>query len=318
MKDASPILIVIILFVLLGLAYSPLQKSNRGESAGRSSGTSSVGTKSATTVAPKPGFGYSPNKTVAEEIRDAEKAIKKLEEDLAEKTAEERRSPYFDKIRMSRISGIRQSDPSKEYLTISTNLEKTETVKITGWYLKSEKTGYYAVIGKAALLPFPFTKVESDVVLQQKDRVYVVKGFSPIGISFRTNKCTGFFEENRKFTPRLPLQCPRPSTENLPTFSKDYDREDECIALIRRIPRCTTKGNEYIRDLPDTVTGSCKTYIRTQINYNSCVANHFDDTDFPGNEYRVYLNKFGPLWREKDERINLHDQNGLIVDSISF
>lgn len=315
MKDSSPVLIIIILFVLLGLAYSPLKNSTT------SSRTSRIENKTSnnSAISPTdPNFGYTQNKNVAEEIKEAEKAIKKLEEELKDKSSEEKRSPYYNKVKMSRISGVRSNDPSKEYISLSTNLDKTQTVNITGWYLKSEVTGYYAMIGRATILPFPFTKADSDIVLQQKDRVYLVKGFSPIGISFRTNKCTGYFEENRTFTPRLPLQCPRPSTEDLPQFSTIYDREDECINLIKRIPRCTTKGNEYIRELPDTVTNSCKTYIKTQINYNSCVAKHFDDTDFPGNEYRVYLGKFGPLWRAKNEILNLHDKNGLIVDTISF
>lgn len=54
------------------------------------------------------------------------------------------------------------------------------------------------------------------------------------------------------------------------------------------------------------------------INYNACVAKHFGDTDFPGREYRIYLGKFGPLWRPEREKINLHDRSGLIVDTITY
>ena len=219
---------------------------------------------------------------------------------------------------MSGISGLYGDDPNQEYISLYANLEKNEVVKITGWYLKSEVTGYYAVIGKASLLPFPFTKTDNDVVLGSGDRVYLTKGFSPIGISFRTNKCTGYFEENRTFVPGLSLDCPRPEGEKLPNFSNVYDRNDECLDIIESISRCTTISSQYIRDLPDTVSESCKTYITTQINYNSCVAKHFGDTNFPGNEYRVFLNKFGPLWRQRYDKINLHDKNGLIVDSVSY
>ena len=237
---------------------------------------------------------------------------------VTEKAGEINRSPYYGKVNMSRITGLKDSNPDREYLSLSTKLSTNETVKITGWYLKSETTGYYAVIGKAALLPFPFTRTESDVILGQGDRVHIIKGFSPIGISFRTNKCTGYFEENRTFTPSLSLKCPLAKDENLPTFSSVYDRNDECVRIIGRISRCTTKDSEFMRDLPDTVSSSCKTYINTQVNYNACVAKHFSDTDFPGNEYRLYLNKFGPLWRTTHDTINLHDENGLIVDTISY
>lgn len=320
MEDKSPIFIVIILVIMLGFIYIPLKNSSgRIGSASKRQPTGTVAAISENRQEEvAPGLGYSPNKISAEQIKEIEKEINNLENDLNETAGEPVKSPYYGKVKMSRISGVRTQDPSKEYLTLTTDLEKTETVNITGWYLKSAVTGYYAVIGKASLLPFPFTRVESDIILQQKDKVILTKGFSPIGISFRTNKCTGFFEENRTFIPHLPLKCPLPEDEKLPKFSDIYDRNDECLDIIERIPRCTTKGNEFIRDLPDTVPQSCKTYITTQINYNSCVANHFDDTDFPGNEYRVYLNKFGPLWRLKNEKINLHDRSGLIVDSISY
>lgn len=312
MEDKSPILILIVLFVLVGLAYGPLRNPNK------EARNNNPQTTSSTVGNTDSNLGYSSNKEVAEGIKNAEADVKRLEENVAKTIEESKRSPFYNKVRMSQISGVYTNDPNQEYIFLSTNIEKNQTVKITGWYFKSEVTGYYAVIGKSALLPFPFTKTESDIVLQQNDRVTITKGFSPIGISFRTNKCTGYFEENRDFIPSLSLQCPRPIDENLPQFSTIYDRNDECLDIIERIPRCTTKSNEFIRDLRDTVTRSCKTYLTTQINYNSCVANHFGDTDFPGDEYRIYLNKFGPLWREKREKINLHDVTGLIVDSISF
>jgi len=305
----EPIIIVIVLFIIVGFAYSPLKKANlnKGNSRGN---PSTIGTDN--------NPGYSSNKEVAKNIKEAKEEIEKLEESLQETIAESKRSPYYDKIRMSNISGLHQDNPDKEYISLSVRLDRDEKINITGWFLKSELTGYYMTIGKAALLPFPFTNTESDVILEQGDKVYLTKGFSPIGISFRTNKCTGYFEENRTFHPSLPRQCPNAEDENLPLFSSVYERNDECIELIDRIPRCTTKGNEYTRDLPDTVPLSCKEYITTQINYNTCVATHLGDTDFPGNQYRIYLNKFGPFWRTSHDTINLHDENGLIVDSIDY
>lgn len=311
MKDSKePLLILLVLFIIIGLTYSPIKKSSSNRATKTKDG-SVLSTQSEN-------LGTSSNKTVAEDIKQTEREIKKLQENLKKELDKSVRSTYYNKIRMSNISGLRGADPNKEYLTLSTSLKKNETIKITGWYLKSEVTGYFAIIGKASLLPFPFSKTESDVVLQQGDRIILTKGFSPIGISFRTNKCTGYFEENRTFTPSLSMQCPLPRDEELPKFSSIYDRNDECVNLIKRIGRCVTKDSEYIRDLPDTVTQSCKTYITTQINYNTCIAKHFDDTNFPGNEYRIFLNKFGPLWRTTHDTINLHDENGLVVDSISY
>ena len=309
MKDNKElILLMLVLFVVVGLLYSPLKKYKQSHSVGQSS--SSIQTSSNT--------NYSQSKSTEESLEDIQSGVKNLQKNLSEEVEKSKRSPYYDKIRMSSIWGLNQADPSQEYLSISTSLSKNETVKITGWYLKSEITGYYAAIGGASLLPFPFNRNDSDVVLERGDRVYLTKGFSPIGISFRTNKCTGYFEEDRTFYPSLRTECPRAEDENLPKFSNDYDVNDDCVMTIERISRCTTVDSEFIRDLPDTIPQSCKDYMADQINYNTCVALHYGDTDFPSGEYRIYLNKFGPLWLKMHDKINLYDQNGLIVDSISY
>jgi hypothetical protein len=316
MKDIKePALILLVLFILVGLAYGPSKNINLKNNNTARNPDSSIGT------AGNNDTGYSSNKIVAEEIKTTESDIKNLAQNVNNEIDKSQHSPYYGKIKMSSVYGFfnfYNSDPDREYIYLSTNLNKTETIKITGWYLKSDITSYYVVIGRAALLPFPFTKTESDVTLQSGDRVYLIKGFSPIGISFRTNKCTGYFAENRSFTPGIYSQCPLPKNEKLPTFSSDYDRNDECLNIIDRIPQCTTINSQFIRDLPDTVPQSCKDYMLNQINYNTCVTLHFSDTDFPGNEYRIYLNKFGPLWRQRSDKIVLRDQNGLIVDSISY
>lgn len=318
----EPILIILSLFILIGFAYGPLKNSSLNKKS-ELNGASSLGApteniSNSTNKTYLANQSYSTNQDIAKEIKKTEKELEKIEKEINKEIEESKRSPYYGKIRMSSVSGLHSESPDRQYISLYTSLKENETLKITGWYFKSEITGYYAVIGKASLLPFPFTKTESDVILQKGDRVYITKGFSPIGISFRTNKCTGFFEENRTFYPRLSLQCPRPKDEKLPIFSNIQDRNDECLDIIERIGRCTTKGNEFVRDLPDTVTSSCKNYITNQINYNTCVANHFGDTDFPGNEYRIYLNRFGTLWREEREKITLYDENNLVVDSISY
>ena len=312
MKDTKePLLILLVLFILFGLAFNPLKNASLNSNNKTQNTNSAIGTTNNSTRS-------SPNKSVADEIKKTETDVKNLSQNINNEIDNSQHSPYYGKIRMSGISGLYNNDPDREYLSLSTNLNKTETLKITGWYLKSDVTGYYVIIGGAALLPFPFTKTESGVILQSGDRVYLTKGFSPIGISFRTNKCIGYFEENRMFVPGLYSQCPLPKDEKLPIFSNNYDSNDECLNIIDRIPQCTTVDGVFIRNLPDTVTSSCKTYMAEQINYNTCVALHFSDTDFPGNEYRIYLGKFGPLWRQRSDKIVLHDQNGLIVDSVSY
>ncbi len=310
MKDKEPIVILLVLFVLLGLAYGPYKQN-----AIKNESNSSIGSPN---QYDQSSLGYTPNKTAAENIKEVEQQIKKLEQNIAKNNSSSNTSPYNDLVTMSMVNNLNNSDPGHEYIRLSTYLQKNQTIKITGWYLRSEKTGNTVVIGGASLLPFPFSKTYQDVVLQYQDSAYIIKGFSPIGISFRTNKCTGYFEENAEFWPTLPTQCPLVTDTDLPTFSSINERNDDCLELLERIPRCTTVKNSYLRDLPDSTPSSCKAYMEVQATYKACVANHFSDTDFPGNQYYIYLNKFGPLWRDRNEKLTLYDNNGLVVDSMEW
>lgn len=315
MKD-SPILWIIGGIIVLGFVFNPLKNGlkNNGGSLFKSSPSFAQLSNSQS----ESDLNNSSAKEVEDEIKKTESKINDLSRDIQKETGQSRRSPYYGKISVSGITGLWQNNPSQEYLTLTANLKSNEEIKITGWYLKSAVTGYYAIIPGASMLPFPFGPDQSDVALRQGDKAVLTKGFSPIGISFRTNKCTGYFEENRTFYPSLYLKCPLPKDEKLPLFSSDLDRNDECLNIIEKIPRCATVNSEYLRDLPDTVTNSCKTYLSTQINYNVCVSTHFGDTDFPGNEYRLYFNKLNALWRTSHDTIDLYDENNLIVATIKY
>lgn len=304
MKENEPLIILIVVIVIAGFIYGPIKNKSLS--------------KPEQATAPTRNLEYSNNKDVLDKIKETEKDINDIKEKIDDEISKSKRSPYYGKVYLSNISNLNDPEPNREYMKLSTNLDDKEILTITGWYLKSEITGKYVIIGGASLLPFPFKKTESPIKIQDGDSVYLTKGFSPIGISFRTNKCTGYFEENREFTPNLPMQCPTARNEKLPTFSNIEDRNQECLDILYSIPRCSTRGSAFTRNFADTVPQSCKTYIETQINYESCVAKHFGDTDFPGNEYRVYFNKFGPLWQKNNDTINLYDENGLIIDTIKY
>lgn len=308
MKDE--IIILIVLFIFIGFSWDSLKQEARVSNQSGLFGNASLSDTSSVQT-------EITEEEAARQIKEIERKAKELEKKITEAEKEKLRSPYYGKVSLSYISYLNDPDPSREYLTLYTNLNAGEKINITGWTLKSARSGNSATIGRASALPYPYTKNDSDVVLQQNHRVYLVKGFSPINISFRTNKCTGYFEQDRTFYPSLSLQCPSPRDEDLPQFSRLLDRDDECRELIERLSRCITPKFRW-KDLPDTITSSCKTYIDTQINYNVCVANHLSDTDFPGADWYVYLNRFGPLWRDRRETIKLYDRSGLIVSELSY
>lgn len=301
-KDALFFLLVIV--IIVGMAWNPNKTATK-----QSSDSAVISTKTS----------IEQNRTPEEQIRDIGREVEQLNKKIQAESEKAKRSPYYGKVRAS-LSGVNSEDPNNELIILFTNLDSGEKVNITGWKFKSAITGNQAVIGRAALLPYPNQGTETDVILKQGDTAFISKGYSPIGISFRTNKCIGYFEENRTWNPSLPLMCPRPIDDGVPTFSSDLDQQDACLDAIRYIPTCATRGTSYTRNLPDTVPSACKTYIEKQINYNTCVDKHFSDINFAGHEYRLYLKSFAHLWRDydKDDTIHLYDSAGLIVDTISY
>lgn len=298
-KSKEPILILIVIIIIVGLSWDSLKKGNF-------SGTSTS----------TPQKEYSDN---YDPYYDTQIQANNLQTKLESKPEDKTKSKYYGKISISYVSSLNSSDPSSEYITIYPNLNQNEKVKITGWMLKSERSGNWVKIGKASYLPYPNTANYEDIVLKQGDMAYLIKGFSPIGISFRSNKCTGYFGQNRNFYPYLNRSCPLPKNEKLPKFSDVLDREDECLDIIERLPYCTDPSYYMnFNKFPDTVTQSCKDYLENEINYDTCVENHILDTDFAGREWYIYMNVFGPLWRDKREKIILYDSEGLIVSSISY
>lgn len=314
-KNKDGIIILVVLFILVGLGWDTIrEKADEGGNDGGLFGDSSVGNDY---LSPQE---QNEKKDVTEQIRDIQSGVDELEKAVGKKIEEVNRSPYYGKIYMSYPAYLNDSDPSREYFTLTANLQKGEFADITGWYLISPITGNNATIDKATTMPFPYVRGNENIVLKQGDRAYVVKGFSPINTSFRTNKCTGYFAQNRAFYPYLSLQCPLARDEELPTFDTNWDRDQACRDYIDRILRCTvpTNLNRLPDNVKDNISSGCKVYLETKINYDVCVTNYKYDKDFAGNEWYVYLERFGPLWRSKRDTIQLRDREGLVVAEVKI
>ena len=140
----------------------------------------------------------------------------------------------------------------------------------------------------------------------------VTTGRSPVGISFKENKCAGYFEENQDFNPSLQTNCPTASQE----FSRFYNGEDDkgtCVAYVRSIPYCATETRAS-----NNVSSSCENFVEKHLNYNGCVDTHKADPDFLGSTWRVFLGQREELWRSNRETITLLDGQNKVIDSITY
>jgi hypothetical protein len=152
-----------------------------------------------------------------------------------------------------------------------------------------------------------------DIILQPGESALIISGRSPIGGSFRENKCIGYFSTFQKFTPALPQNCPAPSDELAKLYGPDYVRDAACIDYVNRLSRC-----QVVLSPPVTVSGSCQSFLVNYLNYNGCMNAHQGDADFKSGSWRIYLGRTTPMWRSSHEIVKLLDIKGNTVDAFSY
>lgn len=224
-------------------------------------------------------------------------------------------SPYRGIVRMNHyVSGAGSSDPGNEYLEISVAQNAGVPVDLSEWTIKSGATGNSIIIPKGTEIPISGTVNEAeDIVLAPGTRAILISGPSPIGASFRENKCIGYFSTFQTFSPPLPQNCPVPSDELASFYGPGYISDNACIEYVRKLSRC-----QVTLTPPVSASGSCKSFLVQYLNYNGCVTAHRNDTDFEGDTWRIYLRRTSSMWRTKNELVKLLDVNGKTVDAFSY
>ncbi len=239
------------------------------------------------------------------EIEEAKISLEKLKE-------EENISPFKDKIKIKRCRGP-QTDVNEEYLELSVSLPVDEKILISDWSLKSEMTGTEIKIGEASKLPYTSQiNKEYPVFVSGGDKIIILTGRSPIGVSFQINKCSGYLEQFQDFNPSISKKCPLVENEDLPVFGPNAFN-DECWNYIEHISRCETP-----LVFPLDMQYECRNYLTTEVNYNACVDNHKNGDDFYQPEWRIFLGRINELWKKEREIIQLLDAQGKTVDVYTY
>ena len=215
-------------------------------------------------------------------------------------------SKYFS-LRTGRVSN---NNPNQEYLELNLSSNAPNKVLITGFNIKSGITGRGTAIGKAVYKPYSsLENLEEPIFLSPGDKVYIVSGKSPVGYSFRVNKCSGFFGQAQNYTPSLYNECPLPTEEILPNFGAN--NRNACLNYLERLGRCQIPNPDFQTSLE--IGSDCVSYVTNEIGYGACVDNHGSDNDFYRHEWRVHLKQPETLWQSQRELIKLVDQNGQTV-----
>ncbi|MEK7574606.1 MAG: hypothetical protein AAB511_00020, partial [Patescibacteria group bacterium] len=243
-------------------------------------------------------------------IRSAGVQGEQIKKELA--TLEEARyaSPLSGKISItSRNAG---GSISGEYIAIQASSKNKEKVLVTGLRLESRVSGRGANIAKGVTLVFQNQiNSEAPIYLGQGETAYVITGRSPLGTSFKLNKCTGFFNQYQTFNPSLPSRCPRTTEFDLPPTSATGVRyDDACRTYINSLPSC-----RVILNPPNYLSPECVRYVTNEISYSKCVSKYKNDSDFYDSSWRIYLGRDEILWKTSRELIHLVDQDGKVIDA---
>lgn len=180
----------------------------------------------------------------------------------------------------------------KEHLVIQ-NRSATPLL-LTGTSLEDGK-GTKIILGGASELPIAGQPTqEVPVTLQSGAYAIIETGRSPIGISFRVNKCTGYFGQFLSFSPKLPRECPSAA------YEAPAQIQNSCPIYLGSIPKCATvyHGSPIA---PADATAECKVFAQTELSYNSCTARHAHESGFKNNEWRIYLGLDAPVWQNSSE-----------------
>lgn len=218
-------------------------------------------------------------------------------------------SPAAGNVRIvSGAGGPGGTTAEREYVVLRA---EADSVDITGYRLLSSRSGANVAIPSGTTAPR--SGVASNIVLADGEEAVITTGNSPVGGSFRENKCSGYLGVT-SFTPPLANRsCPSPTDELGRGYAGDATSYQECRTIVSRIPRCEANPSA-----PREASSECKRFINTRLNYQGCVDAHFNDEDFRGDTWRVYLNQSRELWRSDNETIRLLDREGRTVDIYSY
>lgn len=208
-------------------------------------------------------------------------------------------SPLYGTVTLS--GNARSTNSATEQLTIQG--KANYLINISGWTLASEKFHTSYTIPDAYEIPnHPFLEIKKDIFVHSKSKVIIFSGISPMGASFRLNKCIGYLNQYYSFVPVLPNVCPVMSATATEQFN------DYCRNVLAQAVNCKEPNPNDI-----LINNDCRAYINEHLNYSKCVEANYAYYDFYRDEWRVYLGYGKEIWENDKDTITLRDKNGLVV-----
>lgn len=232
---------------------------------------------------------------------------------LNNEVARQARSPYYGYVSLSRGTAT-DNNPATEHLVLYANGIGSNSVSLHGWSLMSMLSGVRVQIPLATpLYRHGVIQTVQPAILEPGTTAIIATGFSPVGVSFRENRCTGYLAQSLTFDPALANACPSPS-ESMSLTDQNLQRYGgDCIDYVRSIPQCT-----FPTSIPASLSTACRIYVANTFSYNGCIDAMRNQRDFNLDTWRMYISSPRELWLNTHDSIRLLDENGRTVDSITY
>lgn len=217
-------------------------------------------------------------------------------------------SPSHSAVQLA-IGNALAQDAHTQYLILEAASSNADPVMLSGWSIQSAMSGVRAPIPQAAPLFIQgVVNTVGAVSLAPGEIALLGTGFSPIGVSFHENRCSGYLSQFQAFSPAVQTRCDSASDTLAATGFPD---DGSCYAFAQSLRPCT-----FPQTVPSTVSPTCHRALASALTYNACVTRHRGDTDF-SETWRLYLDASRPLWREHDT-LRLLDNEGRVVDTLTY
>ena len=222
-------------------------------------------------------------------------------------------SPYSGRVTISGDTAA-ESNPALEFIELTASDSNSASVPIAGWSLQSAVSGARAAVPQAAPL-FVLRMVNNvqGISLEPGASVVLTTAASPVGTSFRENRCIGYLNELQTFTPELSGSCPTPSealpmnADNLRTYGSS------CFDYLNGLPQC-----HFTTRFPSDLAPACRAFIQNTMSYNGCVNANRNHSGFALPIWRAYLARGPELWSNTHDVIRLLDAEGRTVDVLTY
>ncbi|MEK7643111.1 MAG: hypothetical protein AAB372_01550 [Patescibacteria group bacterium] len=209
------------------------------------------------------------------------------------------------------LANVRTREPDEEYIDItysSSDPAAPDSITLTGWSIGSVRGESYT-LGRGTNLPgISATQDQDRIVLKKGATAHIITGRSPMGVNFKINKCSGYFNENYSFVPGINASCPPPAEED-----NTEHLSDSCYNFVRTLYSCTLSI-----EIPLDLDNTCREHIRSVTGYSQCVSHHKNDMDFYQSDWWVYLNRPDEIWGNFRDVVTLKNERGIVIATQTY